>query len=539
MALSNGNPIFDTVTGDASNSTATYTRSGATTTTTDTISTIGKNADAAMSASTNLTTEQTAISKKISDVFISVADYGATGSSFSTTGSITSGTTTLTVGDASDFIIGQYISIKGAGNSTSGSVDNTGYLVSNITDISGETITIADEAIATVTEATVQHDDRNSIQAAINAAFTAGGGVVFFPEGVYNLAGPFYSDSYSLLKIPNNQPDAEPISITLRGAINGSTAYAEMFTGAMPENGVLLNGLAVSTGQSWALLNGTSGNLAWSLVTLNIETMTFRLPSSTIGPVCQGLFLGNTANVNITNVTVDTDVEGSALPKPTSYNGYGVLLPGANNYGNITCRNVYVTGYFVGIRHSEHAILDGVFIQQCANAIECDAGYHNAVYVRVLIQECPNLIVGAGELPIYGVLDVETYSVDSSKWWSQASIVTGTGKIKGTLVYTSTAAGVGYSDLTGFSNNSPNLKFVSESGIAQPSSSITVGDSPYSYSPTITGTVAVSGGTVTSISITRSGTSIPTGMTNGLIPVASNDTVVVTYTAAPTMNFLP
>ena len=539
--------------GDVSSSSVSYIPSGATVSSTVTLAEVGKNAaDALTNAATaqsdvdtnttaiaTLTSEQKATTQKINDVFISVADYGATGSSESTTGTITASSTSLTVADASDFSVGQSISIAGAGNATAGAIDNTGYFVSTISAISGNVITLADAAVTAVSGALVQHDDRDAIQSAINAAFDAGGGVVFFPSGVYNLAGPFYSDSYSLLKIPNNQPDAEPISITLRGAINGSTAYAEMYSGAIPKNGVLINSLAVSTGQSWALLNGTSGNLAWSLVTLNIEAMTFRIPTSTIGPVCQGLFLGNVANVNIVNVTVDTDVEGVDLPQPTSYNGYGILLPAANNYGNIVCRNVYVTGFFVGIRHSEHAILDGVFIQQCANAIECDAGYHNAVYVRVLMQECPNLIVGAGELPIYGVLDVETYSVDSSKWYTQASIVTGTGKIKGTLTYTCTAAGVGYSDLTGFSNNSANLKFISENGIAQPASTVTVGDSPYSYTPSIAGTVAVSGGTVTDISITRKGTSIPTGITSGLIPVASNDTVVVTYTTAPTMNFLP
>lgn len=75
--------------------------------------------------------------------------------------------------------------------------------------------------------------------------------------------------------------------------------------------------------------------------------------------------------------------------------------------------------------------------------------------------------------------------------------------------------------------------------LSQPVSSIAVGASPFTYTASFTGTVAVTGGTVSAISFIRRGTSVATGITSGLIPVSRYDQVQVTWTAAPTMTFIP
>jgi len=68
---------------------------------------------------------------------------------------------------------------------------------------------------------------------------------------------------------------------------------------------------------------------------------------------------------------------------------------------------------------------------------------------------------------------------------------------------------------------------------------ITPGTSPYDYVAANAGVVAVDAGTVSAIAIIRGGTSVPTGVTSGTFSVLSGDTLAVTYSAAPTMNFLP
>jgi len=62
--------------------------------------------------------------------------------------------------------------------------------------------------------------------------------------------------------------------------------------------------------------------------------------------------------------------------------------------------------------------------------------------------------------------------------------------------------------------------------------------SPFTYDVPANGMLLVSGGVVTSISLTRQGTYI-LGIENGVVPVAAKDVVAITYTSAPTVVFFP
>lgn len=68
--------------------------------------------------------------------------------------------------------------------------------------------------------------------------------------------------------------------------------------------------------------------------------------------------------------------------------------------------------------------------------------------------------------------------------------------------------------------------------------SITVGASPFAYQATQAGFVIVSGGTVSVISITRTGT-YTTGQTAGVFPLSLADILTVTWSGKPTMTFFP
>jgi hypothetical protein len=73
-----------------------------------------------------------------------------------------------------------------------------------------------------------------------------------------------------------------------------------------------------------------------------------------------------------------------------------------------------------------------------------------------------------------------------------------------------------------------------------PIAAITVGASPYAYTAAAAGTVVVSGGTVSAITLKRGApAAISVGETSGVIPVSAGDIVTVTYSAAPTMSFVP
>jgi hypothetical protein len=68
---------------------------------------------------------------------------------------------------------------------------------------------------------------------------------------------------------------------------------------------------------------------------------------------------------------------------------------------------------------------------------------------------------------------------------------------------------------------------------------VTVTASPFAYTATTRGALFVSGGIVSDVSFKRGGTTIPAGIAAGVIPVTNGDVVTITYTAAPTVNFVP
>lgn len=63
--------------------------------------------------------------------------------------------------------------------------------------------------------------------------------------------------------------------------------------------------------------------------------------------------------------------------------------------------------------------------------------------------------------------------------------------------------------------------------------------SPFKFTASSTGALMVSGGTVTSISLTRGVTTIPTGQTSGNIPMSNGDIVSIAFSVAPNIAFVP
>lgn len=77
--------------------------------------------------------------------------------------------------------------------------------------------------------------------------------------------------------------------------------------------------------------------------------------------------------------------------------------------------------------------------------------------------------------------------------------------------------------------------------LAQPGpvATIALTGSPFSFTASVKGTAFVSGGTVSLIQITRSRVTMTTGQTSGNVPLAQGDVLIVTYSVAPTIKFVP
>lgn len=73
---------------------------------------------------------------------------------------------------------------------------------------------------------------------------------------------------------------------------------------------------------------------------------------------------------------------------------------------------------------------------------------------------------------------------------------------------------------------------------APPAQSITVTASPFTFTALFDGVVTMIDGAVTSVAIIRQGVSFDTGMQAGIFNLSRLDKLRVTYSSAPTMNFL-
>ncbi|HMY72136.1 MAG TPA: hypothetical protein PLQ88_09895, partial [Blastocatellia bacterium] len=109
-------------------------------------------------------------------------DHLASGSAFATTGNIAASSSALAVPTATDFIVGQGITVVGAGTSGA-NLNTTVQAISN----DGLTLTLTAAAATSVTGAVVRHDDTLAIAAAISAAEAANCRHVQLPAGTYNV----------------------------------------------------------------------------------------------------------------------------------------------------------------------------------------------------------------------------------------------------------------------------------------------------------------------------------------------------------------
>lgn len=66
---------------------------------------------------------------------------------------------------------------------------------------------------------------------------------------------------------------------------------------------------------------------------------------------------------------------------------------------------------------------------------------------------------------------------------------------------------------------------------------VTPTGSPFAYTASGAGTLVLSGGTVSARTLTRNTTTVPVG--SSTIQMANGDVTTITYSVAPTINFIP
>lgn len=300
---------------------------------------------------------------------------------------ITSGTATLTSATAgfTSADTGKKVRISGAG---AAGID----LIEVMTFVNSTTVTIGTNASTTIAAKKIEYgtDDTAFIQAAIDACFAAGGGTVYFPLGLYCIAGSLITSLDAVnpncqIYIPL-QTDAEaPISIRLLAESPALILRGPFSAHAEPTTGAILMSFIAGSGSIPAVV-GTSffndGFVDDNFTFPVFENITIRTTSMVgvthVSPVMSGMRLDRFAAKQLYNCTFFTESDPTLGVEPTAET-YGARL---SSVTHTDIHSVYVNltaiGYRYGFRVEEHDYWDRLNGYSCyaVLAIGSIAGAH-------------------------------------------------------------------------------------------------------------------------------------------------------------------
>mgnify|MGYP001558778303 CR=1 FL=1 len=244
-------------------------------------------------------------------------------------------------------------------------------------------------------------DDTVAIQATIAAATAAGGGVVYFPRGVYIVGGALQDTSRSnaqLLLPIIDYVDGEQVTIVLRGAYPPPPIVSVIGTTPVPDGHSIVKGtLNTASGTAPALIGGkgpvgTFDN--FTNVYLVVRDLTFRLPSNPQLTACN---FETTAAVDIDEVVVDVgSYDVATLTEPTTAASYGIRLPGNNNGANVVLGTVNAIGFYTGYKVAEHTNGHNANAWGCKIAAEMVFANHASTFQRFMAVHCPTVLKYTG-----------------------------------------------------------------------------------------------------------------------------------------------
>lgn len=301
-------------------------------------------------------------------------------------------------------------------------VDPTGINSENGGSLAATAVQI--DLCGSIYGATPGTDITTALQTALNwiAANAPNGGEIYFSKpGTYNIngaqqTGTAQSYSYSGQVLIPAVSLANSMPITIRGPFSASGGGKS--TGA--PNGVILLSNATSGFVFDIIPSFTQFGCPWTGVMPIFEDIVIR---TTDDPLCGGLNMLCTQRFRLANVAIDTP---NSFVAPTSGTHEALVLPQVYNNGDVTVRDATIRNYPIGIRLSEHNVLDNVDVANCLIAFRGGGRAHVNWFGYVDVEECPTIFDG-GSAPafgaptvlagcaLYGALDYENVATTAMK----------------------------------------------------------------------------------------------------------------------------
>ena len=228
-------------------------------------------------------------------------------------------------------------------------------------------------------------DDTPEIQAAINACHAAGGGIVYFPNGVYYINGALDSASNSQIYFPLSSYNSSInlVTVKLLGETSPnqfSNPFVDSGANDHTNNGVILKSNLLGTGN---IIGSRDELVSWgnyNFIKVIIENMSVRIRSITgstdVSPSATGINMGNVSAFLASHLEVCTTSKMNLCKVPNS-TCYGVVMPKNNNFSFAHMTNFNMYGVYVAVDCYEHTNLDTFIVDICYIGLNFNGGNHS------------------------------------------------------------------------------------------------------------------------------------------------------------------
>jgi hypothetical protein len=311
--------------------------------------------------------------------------------------------------------VGRKVVVAGAGSGGTELVATIGAVA-----LDGLSATVSPAASVTTTGAsmTVATNDTQAVRDALVAALAAGGGQVYHPGGICLLtdapqtgtvSGGITYNYAGVLLIPARARTEGQAVILFRGPVPPPRFWYGKYTAEkiQPEASSSAIFQFVNTSGSGidVIPNATGDALglfysSWQVLSQNIN---WRFPNN---PQGNGVNLHHACDASLVDSTVGVFATISEIKNPTG-SGVGLKLPNDNDNGLSECRGVNIYGWPTSITHSEHTLLDNVYITYTQTAIEPTNDQHLSQYNKLYVAGYGRVLKVNSTLNIRAVLSLE------------------------------------------------------------------------------------------------------------------------------------
>ncbi len=263
-------------------------------------------------------------------------------------------------------------------------------------------------------------DDTAAVQAAIDACVAAGGGTVYFPAGVYKIAGSLQDtgEANAQLTLPAVAMTDQTVVIVLQGP---TPPPYQFFTDIPVPDGsahaVIKSTLTGGTGTA-SLLSGPYDNVPalggnQNNVRCDLKNLVIQLPSN---PTLTGVNLLYQQGCEVEDVLIHCgSVDLLSMTQPTHSATWGLVLPDYSHTAYTRVKGLNIFGCYHGIRLGELAVVSGLRIWSCYQGVVAPFAYHAFTLLDLGTYWTPyHLVAGGGAVDQIAELRVVVWSIENA-----------------------------------------------------------------------------------------------------------------------------